>query len=111
MRLRKEMDEMQEKDILLIARISDALAHPARIKIFRFIMEENKKRHQVCNKDLVSNFDYAQATISQHVKKLADAGLIEVKKMDRFSYYYVHLGVLNDYLSATKKFENMERSE
>ena len=30
MRLRKELDEMQEKDILLIARISDALAHPAR---------------------------------------------------------------------------------
>ena len=28
MRLRKELDEMQEKDILLIARISDALAHP-----------------------------------------------------------------------------------
>lgn len=27
MRLRKELDEMQEKDILLIAKISDALAH------------------------------------------------------------------------------------
>ncbi len=35
MRLRKELDEMQEKDILLIARISDALAHPARIKMRR----------------------------------------------------------------------------
>ena len=111
MRLRKEVDEMQEKDILLIARISDALAHPARIKIFRFIMQENKQRHQVCNKDLVSNFDYAQATISQHVRKLADAGLLEIKKVDRYSYYYVHLGVLNDYLSATKKFENMTGSE
>mgnify|MGYP006888366623 CR=1 FL=1 len=42
MRLRKEIDEMQEKDILLIAKISDALAHPARIKIFRYIMQENK---------------------------------------------------------------------
>ena len=56
MRLRKEIDEMQEKDILLIAKISDALAHPARIKIFRYIMQENKNLSKVCNKDLVAYF-------------------------------------------------------
>ena len=78
MRLRKEIDEMQEKDILLIAKISDALAHPARIKIFRYIMQQNKSLNKVCNKDLVAYFDYSQATISQHVKKLKDAGLLEV---------------------------------
>ncbi len=109
MRLRKEVNDMQENDILLIARISDALAHPARIKIFRYIMQENKDLKRVCNKDLVSAFDYSQATISQHVKKLKDAGLLQVKKEDRYSYYYVHLGTLHDYLTATKKFENMEQ--
>lgn len=108
MRLRKELDEMQEKDILLIAKISDALAHPARIKIFRFIMAQNKARQRVCNKDLVEHFDYAQATISQHVKKLAEAGLLEGRREDRYTYYYVHLGTLNNYLTATRKFENME---
>ena len=107
MRLRKEVDELQEKDILLIADISDALAHPARIKIFRFIMQCNKQRQPVCNKDLVEHFEYAQATISQHVKKLADANLLQVQKKDRFSYYYVHLGTLQRYLEATRKFENM----
>ncbi|MDO4393765.1 MAG: metalloregulator ArsR/SmtB family transcription factor [Bacillota bacterium] len=108
MRLRKEIDEIQEKEILLIAQISDALAHPARIKIFRYIMAENRQFHKVCNKDLVEHFEYSQATISQHVKKLADAGLLEKKKEDRFTYYYVHLGTLNEYLTATKKFQNME---
>jgi len=108
MRLRKELDEMQEKDILLIAKISDALAHPARIKIFRFIMAQNKKRERVCTKDLVEHFDYAQATISQHMKKLKEADLVQTQKEDRFSYYYVHLGTLNNYLQATRKFENME---
>lgn len=98
---------MQEKDILLIANISDALAHPARIKIFRFIMACNKKRQPVCNRDIVNEFNYAQATISQHVKKLTDAGLLQVKKKDRFSYYYVHLGTLQDYINATRKFENL----
>ena len=108
MRLRKELDEIQEKEILLIARISDALAHPARIKIFRYIMSENRQFHKVCYKDMVEHFDYAQATISQHVKKLVEAGLLETKKEDRYTYYYVHLGTLNDYLTATKKFQNME---
>ncbi|MCF0144429.1 MAG: winged helix-turn-helix transcriptional regulator [Firmicutes bacterium] len=107
MRLRRDMDEMQEKEILLVAQISDALAHPVRIKIFRFIMQCNKQRQAVCNKDLVEEFGYAQATISQHVKKLVDADLLQVKKQDRFSYYYVHLGTLQNYLEATRKFENM----
>ena len=82
---------MQEEEILLIAQVSDALAHPARIKIFRYIMQANKAMVLVCNKDLVEHFDYAQATISQHTKKLAD-------------YYYANLGVLMKYLNATKKF-------
>ena len=101
MRLRKDYDEMQEKEILLIAQVSDALAHPARIKLFRYIMQQNKKRTPVCNKDLVANFDYSQATISQHVKKLIDADLLQVKKQDRFSYYYVHLGTLQSFVEAT----------
>ncbi len=104
MRLRKESDEMLEEEILLIAKVSDALAHPARVKIFRYIMQANRAMVLVCNKDLVENFDYAQATISQHVKKLADSGLIEVKKKDKFSYYYANLGMLMQYLNATKKF-------
>ena len=108
MRLRKEIDEMQEKDILLIAKISDALAHPVRIKLFRYIMLQNKTHTKVCTADLVENFDYSQATISQHMKKLKDAGLIEVNKEQRYSFYYIHLGVLNEYLTATKKFENMQ---
>lgn len=107
MRLRKEPDSMQENEILLVAQISDALAHPARIKIFRHIMKCNKQRQPVCNKDLVAEFGYAQATISQHVKKLTDAGLLQIQKKDRFSYYYVHLGTLQNYLDATKKFENL----
>lgn len=109
MRLRKEIDEMQDQDILLLATISEALAHPARIKIFRFVMQCNRTRTPVCNRDIVEEFDLAQATISQHVKKLVNAGLLETKRVDRFTYYYVHLGTLQNYVNATKKFENMPR--
>ena len=95
---------MLEEEVLLIAQVSDALAHPARINIFRYIMQSNRAMIQVCNKDLVAHFDYAQATISQHTKKLVDSGLVEVKKQDKYSYYYANLGMLIKYLNATKKF-------
>jgi len=105
MRLRKEADDLHEEEILLIANVSDALAHPARINIYRYIMKCNKERTPVCNKDVVAAFDYSQATISQHLKKLITSELIQVKRNDKFSMYYANLGVLVKFLNATKKFE------
>lgn len=104
MRLRKESDSMQDEEVLLIAKVSDALAHPARINIYRFIMQCNRDRINVCNKDVVAAFDYSQATISQHIKKLVVSDLIQVKKVDKFSYYYANMGALARYLAATRKF-------
>lgn len=105
MRLRKDADDLQEEEILLIAKVSDALAHPARIKIYRFIMQNNRNRIPVCNKDVVAAFDYSQATISQHIKKLVEAELVQVKKDDKYSMYFANIGILGKYLNATKKFE------
>lgn len=104
MRLRKESDTMHDEEVLLIAKVSDALAHPARINIYRYIMQCNRERVDVCNKDVVAEFDYSQATVSQHIKKLVDSSLIQVKKKDKFSYYYANMGALAMYLSATRKF-------
>ncbi len=105
MRLRKEADDLQEDEILLVSRISDALAHPARIKIFKYILSNNTNRTSVCNKDVVTYFDYSQATISQHIKKLVQADLILIKKVDKFSMYYANIGVLGKYMNSLKKLE------
>ncbi len=105
MRLRKENDDMLDEEILLVSEVSDAFAHPARVKIFRYIYLANRNRQIPCNKDVVEVFDYSQATISQHIKKLAAAGLIEVKKHERQSQYYVNIGILGKYLNAVKKFQ------
>ncbi|PKM84722.1 MAG: hypothetical protein CVU86_06150 [Firmicutes bacterium HGW-Firmicutes-11] len=105
MRLRKESDEFQEDEVLLISKVSDALAHPARVRIFRFLFNRNRDRLPVCNKDVVQEFDYSQATISQHIKKLAESELVQIKKDDKFSYYYVNIGVLSRYMDAVKKFK------
>jgi len=50
-----------------------ALAHPARIAILQHIVRANAC---ICG-DLVSELGLAQATISQHLKELKTAGIIQ----------------------------------
>lgn len=104
MRIRRDSDDMQEDEILLMAKVSDAFAHPVRIKIFQFIMSQNAQRKNVCNKDVVAKFDYAQATISQHIKTLVKSGLVDVEKKDKFSYYFVNIGMHAQYVTVMQKF-------
>lgn len=107
MRIRKNTNydlQLDGIDLELIASVSDALAHPVRLLLFRYIMQQNRKMKKVCTKDLTNVFDYAQATISQHMKRLVKSGLVEVKKVDRFNYYFANMGVLMRYLDASKKF-------
>ncbi len=105
MRIRKESDLLPREDVLLIAKASDALAHPARVEIFRFIYSANRNRQPVCNKDVVSEFEYSQATISQHIRKLILSELVQVQKKDNFSYYFVNIGMLGKYLDAVRKLQ------
>ena len=104
MRIRKDI--MTNDDYKLIAKASDALAHPARVAIFRFIYTENLSKRTVCNKDLVAEFDYAQSTISQHLNKLVVGGLIDVKAEGTKNYYFVNLGVLGRYLNSVRKLNS-----
>ena len=107
MRIRKgtvEIDSLTADELALITKVSDALAHPARLELYRYIMTENRRMSKVCTKDLVEAFDYAQATISQHMKVLVRSGLVDVKKEERFAYYYANLGVLMKYTDAVKKY-------
>ena len=106
MRIRKETDVLEKDEISLIAKASDALAHPARIELFRYIYIQNMNRVPVCNKDLVAAFDYAQATISQHMKKLLISEIVIAEKKGTSSYYFVNLGMLGKYLDAVKKLNS-----
>lgn len=56
-----------------LARICKALAHPARVQILRVLAERDSC---VCG-DIVNDIPLAQATVSQHLKELKDAGLIK----------------------------------
>ncbi len=107
MRIRKKevtVDSLTADELELVTKVSDALAHPARLELYRYIMTENRRMNKVCTKDLVGAFDYAQATVSQHMKVLVSSGLVDVKNEERFAYFYANLGVLMKYTNAVKKY-------
>ena len=56
-----------------LAQLAKAFAHPARIAIMQHLVKT-----QACiNGDLVQELGLAQATISQHLRELKDAGIIQ----------------------------------
>ncbi len=56
-----------------MASLAKAFAHPARIAILQYLLKANK----CINGDLVHELGLAQATISQHLRELKNAGLIQ----------------------------------
>src|SRR5690606_35687050 len=73
------------------ARICAALGHPVRIRIIRQLMMEDA----CCCKDIVGRLDLAQSTVSQHLKVLVQAGLIDYRPERQSSRYSVDWQQLN----------------
>lgn len=64
--------EGREADLEL-ASLARALGHPARVRILRFLASKNVC---ICG-EIVDELDLAQSTVSQHLKVLKEAGLIQ----------------------------------
>jgi predicted transcriptional regulator len=56
-----------------LALLAKALAHPARIAILQYLMQQ---KSCVCG-DIVDELPLAQATVSQHLKELKAVGIIQ----------------------------------
>lgn len=67
---RTEIFNQDQNDLAIVLK---ALAHPARIAILQHII---RSQACICN-DLVNEIGLAQATISQHLKELKNAGIIK----------------------------------
>ena len=75
---------MQDDDIATIMR---ALGHPVRLNILRIISRQ--ERGECCCADVTESLTLAQSTVSQHIKVLLDAGLIERKPRGTRNCYIV----------------------
>lgn len=56
-----------------LAKLAWAIAHPARVRLLRILIAHNAC---VCG-ELVDHMELAQSTVSQHLKILKDAGLVQ----------------------------------
>lgn len=64
--------------------ILKALADPTRLQI---ILCLRGAKEPVCICDFTATFDLSQPTVSHHMGKLRDAGLVEVTKQGIWSFY------------------------
>jgi DNA-binding transcriptional ArsR family regulator len=83
-----------------LATMMKALAHPARIAILQELIKTNAC---VCG-DLVTDLGLAQATISQHLKELKNAGLIKGSIEGTRVCYCINNKVWKQYM---KEFESL----
>src|SRR5215212_8104387 len=82
-----------------VASIAKALADPIRVQLVDVL-----RRHagEVCVCELEPLFDISQPTLSHHLKRLRDAGVVGVERRGLWSFYYVKpeaLEVLHSWLS------------
>ena len=63
--------EMADDDLAAVMR---ALGHPVRLSILRILAE---RQSDCCCMDVTECLPLAQSTVSQHIKVLLDAGLVE----------------------------------
>lgn len=83
-----------------LAQMMKALAHPARIAILQHLIKANAC---ICG-DLVEELGLAQATISQHLKELKNAGLIQGTIDGTSVCYCIDGKVWNQYKTILESF-------
>jgi ArsR family transcriptional regulator, arsenate/arsenite/antimonite-responsive transcriptional repressor len=79
-----------------MADVAKALGDPIRLQLVDVL---RKHAGEVCVCELVPLFDVSQPTLSHHLKKLRDAGLVGVERRGLWAYYFVNPDALKE-LSA-----------
>ena len=64
------------------AKILKALADPNRLKIVDIL-----SCGELCACEILEHFEFTQPTLSHHMKVLAEAGLVNVRKDGLWNYY------------------------
>ena len=82
-----------------VADAARLLADPIRVQVLDLLRDADG---EVCQCDLQPLFDISQPTMSHHLKKLREGGLIEVERRGKWAYYSIDdeaLEVLRAWLS------------
>lgn len=90
-----------------MAAMAKAIAHPARIAILQQLLRANAC---ICG-DLVDELGLAQATISQHLKELKNAGLIQGTIEGTSVCYCINPEVWNRYKDVFADFFKLANAQ
>jgi len=82
----KVYTDKQEK----IARYSKALGHPVRVFIMDFLVKNTDK--SCYSGDMAEELPIARSTLSQHLKELKEAGLIQGEINPPYIKYCINMG-------------------
>ena len=91
--------DVERREAERVARVAKALGDPVRLQLVDVL---RKHAGKVCVCELVPLFDVAQPTLSHHLKKLREAGVVASERQGLWAYYYVlpdALQELNAWLS------------
>jgi ArsR family transcriptional regulator, arsenate/arsenite/antimonite-responsive transcriptional repressor len=69
-----------------------ALGHPVRLKVLRFVVQGGGEG--TAAGDIQSHVDLPASTLSHHLKRLVDAGLVTTRTEGTFHYYAADYGAL-----------------
>jgi ArsR family transcriptional regulator len=93
-------DEINE-----IAAMAKVISHPARVAILQYI---SKQDACICN-NLVDEIGLAQATISQHLKVINDAGLLKGNFQGKSLSYCIDIERFQKFQSLFNSFFNQTK--
>ena len=92
---------MTEIDKQLIEVLS-VLSESVRFKILSLISSKG----ELTAKDILSEFDFTQPTLSHHMSCLTEAGLVNVERRGRFAYYSVNKDTIDLVLSGIESLKS-----
>jgi ArsR family transcriptional regulator len=79
-----------------VAVVAKALAEPLRIQALDVLRRSDG---HVCQCELIALFGISQSLLSHHMRKLINAGLVDVERRHKWAYYTVNADALKE-LSA-----------
>jgi ArsR family transcriptional regulator len=78
---------LSEQDAAATASLFRALADPTRVKIVNLLVNADQP---VCPCELEPTLRLSQPTVSHHLKKLTDAGLLDREQRGRWAYFSIN---------------------
>src|ERR1700735_1635515 len=78
--------DVDRTEALSMAEVAKALGDPIRLQLVDVL---RKHAGKVCVCELVPLFEISQPTLSHHLKKLREAGIVDSERRGLWAYYYV----------------------